>query len=49
MTQHPRRNLYLTFNRQRDGDFREQYFADKRRSFPPDFEREPGARYVFRV
>jgi 2-aminoethylphosphonate dioxygenase len=48
-TAQPRRNLYLTFNRRRDGDFRDQYFADKRRSFPPDFEREPGASYVFRV
>jgi 2-aminoethylphosphonate dioxygenase len=48
-TANPRRNLYLTFNRRRDGEFREQYFADKRRSFPPDYEREPGATYVFRV
>lgn len=48
-TRQPRRNLYLTFNRSRDGDFREQYFADKRRSFPPDFERDPGTRYLFRV
>jgi 2-aminoethylphosphonate dioxygenase len=49
LTARPRRNIYLTYNRRRDGDFREQYFADKRRSFPPDFERDPGARYVFRV
>lgn len=48
-TAQPRRNLYLTFNRRRDGDFRERYFADKRRSFPPDHERAPGANYVFRV
>lgn len=45
----PRRNMYLTYNRRRDGDFRERYFADKRHSFPPDFERDPNARYVFRV
>ena len=25
------------------------YFDDKRKSFPPDFERDPNARYVFRV
>lgn len=49
MTEKPRRNLYLTFNRQRDGDHRERYFADKRRSYPPDNEREPGKSYVFRV
>jgi len=45
----PRRNLYLTYNRARDGDHRERYFADKRRSFPPDNEREPGKKYVYRV
>jgi hypothetical protein len=49
LTDRPRRNLYLTFNRASAGDHREQYFADKRRSFPPDFERDPNATYVFRV
>ena len=49
LTDRPRRNLYLTYNRAADGDFREQYFADKRKSFPPDFERDPGATYTFRV
>jgi ectoine hydroxylase-related dioxygenase (phytanoyl-CoA dioxygenase family) len=48
-TDRPRRNIYLTYNRRRDGDFREQYFADKRKAFPPDFERDPNARYIFRV
>jgi len=48
-TDQPRRNVYLTYNRQRDGDFRAQYFADKRKSYPPDFERDPNANYVFRV
>lgn len=45
----PRRNLYITFNRAEKGDHREQYFADKRRSFPPDFERNPGQVYTFKV
>jgi ectoine hydroxylase-related dioxygenase (phytanoyl-CoA dioxygenase family) len=49
LTDRPRRNLYLTFNRARDGDFRERYFADKRKSYPPDYERDPNATYVFRV
>jgi len=49
LTDRPRRNLYLTFNRERDGNFREQYFADKRQSFPPDNERRPGAVFAFRV
>jgi hypothetical protein len=49
LTDTPRRNLYLTFNRLSDGDHREKYFADKRKSYPPDYEREPGKEYVFRV
>jgi ectoine hydroxylase-related dioxygenase (phytanoyl-CoA dioxygenase family) len=49
LTQQQRRNLYLTYNRQSDGDHRRKYFADKRKSYPPDFEREPGKEYVFRV
>jgi 2-aminoethylphosphonate dioxygenase len=49
LTDKPRRNLYLTLNRQSEGDHREKYFSDKRKSFPPDFEREPGKEYVFRV
>jgi hypothetical protein len=44
-----RRILYLTYNRQADGDHRDRYFADKRESFPPDIEREPGREYRFRV
>ena len=49
LTSEPRRNLYLTYNRLADGDQRERYFADKRRSFPPDFERLPGQTYTYRV
>jgi hypothetical protein len=49
LTDRQRRNIYLTFNRQSEGDFREQYFADKRKSYPPDFERDPNQAYVFRV
>jgi len=49
VTDRPRRNLYLTFNRERDGNFRDQYFADKRHNFPPDNERQPGATFTFRV
>lgn len=44
-----RRNLYLTYNGKSEGDHREKYFADKRKAFPPDNEREPGSNYVFRV
>jgi len=49
LTNRRRRNIYLTFNRESDGDHRDHYFADKRNSYPPDFEREPGKEYKFRV
>lgn len=44
-----RRVLYVTYNRLSEGDHRARYFAEKRRDFPPDIEREPGKNYVFRV
>jgi 2-aminoethylphosphonate dioxygenase len=49
LTDRPRRNVYLTYNRASEGDVRERYFADKRKSYPPDYERDPAATYVFRV
>jgi ectoine hydroxylase-related dioxygenase (phytanoyl-CoA dioxygenase family) len=45
----PRRVLYVTYNRLSDGDHRARYYADKRQSYPPDVEREPGKQYVYRV
>lgn len=32
----PRRNIYLTFNRQSDGDQRLRYYRDKWKSYPPN-------------
>ncbi len=49
LTGEPRRVLYVTYNRRSDGDHRLRYYADKRRSYPPDCEREPGRTYVYRV
>ena len=49
LTAAPRRVLYVTYNRASEGDHRVRYFADKRKSFPPDIERTPGKTYVFRV
>jgi hypothetical protein len=49
VTREKRRLLYLTYNAQRDGDFRTQYFADKRANFPPEIERVAGQTYTFRV
>ena len=45
----PRRALYVTYNKAADGDFRAQYYADKRASYPPDCEREAGKVYEYRV
>ncbi len=42
----PRRGLYVTYNRAADGDRRADYFADKRATFPPEIEREPGVDYL---
>jgi ectoine hydroxylase-related dioxygenase (phytanoyl-CoA dioxygenase family) len=49
LSDEPRRVLYVTYNRLADGDHRAQYYADKRKSYPPDVEREPGKQYVYRV
>ena len=49
MTASPRRVLYVTYKRLSEGDHRVRYDADKRRSYPPDIEREPGREYRFPV
>ncbi|MGC1302169.1 MAG: phytanoyl-CoA dioxygenase family protein [Caulobacteraceae bacterium] len=49
LTDQQRRILYLTYNAASYGDHRAQYYADKRKSFPPDIEREAGREYRFRV
>ena len=48
-SEHPRRVLYVTYNRASEGDQRARYYADKRASYPPDCERDPNRKYVFRV
>ena len=49
MTDGKRRVLYVTYNATSAGDHREQYYVDKRISYPPDIERDPSKEYVFRV
>lgn len=49
LTADSRRVLYVTYNRLSEGDHRRRYYDDKRRSYPPDCEREPDKKYVFRV
>ena len=44
-----RRILYITYGRASEGDHREDYFAAKRKNFPPDIEREPGKTYAYKV
>ena len=44
-----RRIYYVTYNRASEGDHLERYYADKRKSYPPDIEREAGRDYVYRV
>ena len=41
----PRRALYVTYNRQSDGDYRGLYFSQKRAAFPPECERKQGTDY----
>lgn len=44
-----RRILFITYGRLSEGDHRKQYYADKRKSFPPDCERDPNKEYHYRV
>jgi len=48
-TDKARRVLYITFNGDSEGDHRAQYYADKRRNYPPDVERDPNKDYSFKV
>ena len=49
LTSERRRVLYITYNRRSAGDHRQRYYADKRKNFPPDIERDPTRTYTFRV
>jgi len=48
-TDKSRRVLYITYNKASEGDARAQYYADKRRNYPPDIERDPNKDYSFKV
>lgn len=48
-TEAPRRVLYLTYNPASEGDHYETYFADKRKSYPPDIERPADQSRRYRV
>ena len=44
-----RRNLYLTFNRQSEGDMRATYYAEKWRSYPPNSSADVRPDNAYRV
>lgn len=48
-TDRPRMAMYLTYNRASEGDARQRYYEDKRKSFPPDCERDPSKKYEYKV
>jgi hypothetical protein len=49
MTDTTRRLYFATYNAASEGDHLEAYYADKRKTYPPDIEREQGKEYRFKV
>ena len=45
MSNRPRRALYITYNRASEGSYRDEYYEEKRKVFPPDVERDPNKTY----
>lgn len=48
-TAEPRRALYVSYNRASEGDHRARYYRDKRKTYPPDCERDPEKEYHLRI
>lgn len=44
-----RRNIFLTFNKDSEGDHRAKYYADKLASYPPNNMRDSSKTYTYRV
>ncbi len=44
-----RRMIFLTFNKKSDGNHRKKHFKDKRKNFPPNYERKIGKKYIFHI
>lgn len=49
LTDQQRRILYMTYGKASEGDHRAAYYADKRKNYPPDCERDPNKAYSFKV
>lgn len=41
--------IYLTYNKAKDGNFRSKYISDKRKTFPPNDERSSRKKYSYKV
>ncbi len=44
-----RSQIYLTYNKKKDGNFRKIYFAEKRVNYPPNNERELNKSYSYKI
>lgn len=44
-----RRSLFITYNHYKYGSKRAKYYKDKRKSYPPNFERKKGKKYIFKA
>jgi hypothetical protein len=44
-----RRLYFATYNRASEGDHLDRYYADKRKNYPPDIERDPNRKYSYKV
>ena len=44
-----RSQIYLTYNKEKDGKFRSKYISDKRKTFPPNDERLANKKYSYKV
>jgi ectoine hydroxylase-related dioxygenase (phytanoyl-CoA dioxygenase family) len=44
-----RRMYFATYNRASEGNHLDQYYADKRKNYPPDIERDPDREYTYKV
>ena len=49
LSKKPRVMIYLTYNAKKDGNLKKEYFANKRKSFPPNIERKKGKSYKYLI
>ncbi len=49
LTKKPRRMIYFTYNAKKDGNLRNEYYFNKRKSFPPNIERNSKKKYKYLI